>query len=296
MRLVLAITLFFISSTLVSQELNCVVNVNARQIEGSEKVMFEEMQRVLFQFVNSRKWTNHEYEIQERIECSILINLTERVSANEFKGNIQVQASRPIFNTGYKSPIMNIRDEDFKVRYNQFEPIIFNESTYSGELVSIIAFYVYMILGYDYDSFSLEGGTPFFNEALRIVNNAQGSSETGWRAFESRSNRYWLVENALNARFKPLRKTYYDYHRKGFDEMQQNMVKARNTITQSLKELRTVHSVEPSSYNMQVFFNAKSQEVINLYQNATPPEKNELSELLMTIDPGNSAKYDKLKK
>ena len=194
MRLILAFTLFFFASSLSSQELNCVVNVNARQVEGSERVMFEEMQRALFQFVNSRKWTNHEYEIQERIECSILINLTERVSANEFKGNIQVQASRPIYNSSYKSPIMNIRDENFKVRYNQFEPIIFNETTFSGELVSIIAFYVYMILGYDYDSFSLEGGTPYFNEALRIVNNAQSSSETGWRAFESRNNRYWLVQ------------------------------------------------------------------------------------------------------
>lgn len=296
MRIILAITLFFISTLLSSQELNCVVNVNARQVEGSEKVMFEEMQRALFQFVNGRKWTNHEYDIQERIECSILINLTKRISANEFEGNIQVQASRPIFNTSYKSPIVNIRDENFKVRYNQFEPLIYNESSYSGELVSIIAFYVYMVLGYDYDSFSLEGGTQFFNEALRIVNNAQSSSETGWRAFESRTNRYWLVENALNVRFKPLRKAYYNYHRKGFDEMQQNMVKARNNITQALKELRPVHSVEPSSYNMQVFFNAKSQEVINLYEKATPAEKNEIAELLILIDPGNAGKYDKLKK
>lgn len=286
----------FFTSLLNAQELNCEVQVNSRQVEGSERTMFTQMESDIFKLVNGRKWTTDEYEAHERIECSIIINLTERVSTNEFKGNIQVQASRPVFNSTYMSPILNVRDENFVIRYNQFEPVIYSETSYSGELASILGFYVYMILAYDYDSYSLEGGTKYFQTAQQIVNFAQVSPELGWKAPEDQKNRYWLVENALSARFKPLRRTYYEYHRKGFDVMQSNVARARQTITQSLKPLRSIHNVAPSSYNLRAFFNAKLQEVIELYEEASPQERTEISELLITIDPGNSNKYDKLRK
>ena len=295
-RRLLVILPLFIIFQLSAQELNCVVNVQARQIEGSERVVFDEMRKAVFQLVNGRKWTKEEYETYERIDCSILITLEERLGTNQFSGNIQVQASRPVYSTDYKTPIMNIRDEDFVINYNQFEPLLYNEGTYSGELATILAFYVYMILGYDYDSFSLEGGTTYFQEAQRIVNNAQSSPERGWKAFEGQRNRYWLIENALSARFKPLRKTYYDYHRMGMDEMQQNLQKGRTTITNTLKGLKPVHNVNPSSYNMQAFFNAKMQEILNLYREASEQEIREITELLITIDPGNANNYEKLRK
>ncbi|MDB9964428.1 DUF4835 family protein, partial [Vicingaceae bacterium] len=157
-------------------------------------------------------------------------------------------------------------------------------------------YYVYMILGYDYDSYSFEGGTKFFQQAQQIVNFAQASSQSGWKAFEDQRNRYWLVDNALSARFKPLRKLYYDYHINGFDMMQQDMGRARRQITASLRSLRPIHNVAPSSYNLQALFNAKLQELLNLYEEATPQEQSEISELLIIIDPGNSNKYDKLRK
>ena len=297
-RLVLLLFLFSFLGLLriQGQELNCVVNVNARQVEGSEKVMFDDMEKAIFQLVNGRKWTKDEFQIDEKIECSILINLEERIGANQFTGNIQVVAARPVFNTSYKSQIMNIRDQDFVIQYNQFEPLQYNEGAYSGELTTIIAYYIYMILAYDYDTFSLEGGTIYFQEAQRIVNNAQRSPEKGWKAFEDQSNRYWLVENALSERFKPMRKVYYDYHLNGLDVMQKDIIRGRTMITQSLKSLRPIHNVAPSSYNMQAFFNAKMQEVVNLYKNATPGEKSEVTELLITIDPGNSNNYEKLRK
>jgi hypothetical protein len=296
MRLVFG--LFFCLSlfSIYGQELNCVVNVNASQIDGSERVMFEEMQKAIFQLVNGRKWTTDEYEAGEKIECSIIINLTEKVSTDQYKGNIQVQASRPVYNTTFKTPIMNIRDEDFVIKYNQFEPLQYNESTTNSEFVSIIGFYLYMILGYNYDSFSLEGGTRYLQKAQQIVNFSQSSSELGWKAFEDKDNRYWLVENALSARFKPLRKAYYQYHRMGFDLLQQSSDRGRKTITQSLKGLKAIHNVAPSSYNLQVFFNAKKQEVFNLYSEGIPQEKQEIAELLITIDPGNSNTYEKLRK
>ncbi len=285
-----------LSTTSIAQELNCQVFVDARQIEGSEKVMFEQMQKEIFQVVNGQKWTANKYETHERIECSIVINLTSRISDNQFMGNIQIQASRPIYGTSYNSPIMNIRDEDFVIKYNQFVPLLYNEGTYTSELTSILAFYIYMILGYDADSFVLEGGNPHFQQALRIVNSAQRSPENGWRAFEDQSNRYWLIENALSARFKPLRKTYYEYHRLGFDVMHQDVVRGRSKISESLKTLRSIHNVAPSSYNMQAFFNAKMQEVVNLYGQATPQERAEITELLIRIDPGNTNNYEKLRK
>jgi len=279
-----------------AQELSCVVNVNARQVEGSERTMFQNMEKAIYQLVNGRKWTKDEFKGDERIECSILINLEERVSANEYKGNIQIQASRPVYNTSYKSPIVNIRDEDFTFRYNQFEPLQYTEGTYSGELTQVIAYYIYIILGFDYDSFSPEGGTVYFQEAQRIVANAQNSSYVGWQAFQSQRNRYWLVDNYLSARFKPMRQMFYSYHRRGFDLMSEDVLRARNTITQSLKALRPIHSVAPASYNMQVLFNAKMQEVVELYSQATPKEKEDVIELLITIDPGNANNYEKIRK
>ncbi len=279
-----------------AQELSCVVNVNARQVEGSERTMFTKMEKALYDLINGRKWTKDEFKADERIECSILINLEERLSANEYSGNIQIQASRPIFNTTYKSPIVNIRDEDLTFKYNQFEPLQYTEGTYSGELTQVIAFYIYIILGFDYDSFSPEGGTIYFQEAQRIVTNAQNSSYPGWQAFQSQRNRYWLVDNYLSARFKPMRQMFYTYHRRGFDLMSEDVMRARNTISQSLKALRPIHSVAPASYNMQVLFNAKMQELVELYSQATPQEKEEIIELLITIDAGNANNYEKIRK
>jgi len=297
LRYILLFLVFIGGTVLLSaQELNCSVNVNARQIEGSERKVFEEMEKAIYQFVNGRKWTNDEYETSERIDCSILITLSERSGGSTFKGNIQVQASRPIYNSAYDSPIMNVKDDNFVIYYNQFEPLVYSESSYNGELSSILSYYVYMILGYDYDSFSPKGGTVFFQQAQKIVSNAQSSSQAGWKAFESQKNRYWLVENALSARFNPLRDTYYNYHRKGFDMMESNTDRARKALTESLKNLKKVHSASPSSYNLQAFFDAKSNEIVNLYKEAPAAEVSEITQLLITIDPGNSNKYEKLRK
>ncbi len=153
-----------------------------------------------------------------------------------------------------------------------------------------------MILGYNFDSFGMEAGTPHFQQAQRIVASAQSSSESGWKAFESQNNRYWLIENALSARFKPLRSGYYLYHRKGFDLLQQNVLRGRKEITTTLKDLKPIHNVAPSSYNLQVFFNAKMQELVNLFSEASAQERQEIAELLITIDPGNANNYEKLRR
>ncbi len=287
--------IFSISITQVdAQELRCKVTVDSRQIEGSERKIFEEMEGTIYQFVNGRKWTRDGFESFERIDCNILITLSDRMGTNNFKGSIQIQASRPIYKTSYLSPILNVKDNDFTIYFNQFEPLIYSENSYNSELTSILSFYVYMILAYDYDSYSPEGGTAFFQQAQKIVNNAQNSSETGWKANESQRNRYWLVENALSARFKPLRGSFYKYHRQGFDLMESNAESAKKNINESLKALEAVHNASPTSYNMQSFFDAKSNEVINLYKEFPSAERNDIAKLLIKIDPGNAGKYEKL--
>ncbi len=296
MKYFFIILISFSSFITKAQELNCTITINSRQVEGSEKTVFEDMQRAINEFVNERKWTNDKFQIDERIECNMLITLTERVSTNSFKGKIQVQARRPIYGTNYYSPTMNVVDENFNVTFNQFEPLQFSETSYNGELPAILSYYVYMILGYDYDSFSSEGGTPYFQIAQKIVNNAQTSSANGWKAFDSQKNRYWLVENHLNGQFKPLRKLYYDYHRNGFDKLSSDRDNATATITQSLKGLLSIHQVKPSSYNMQVLFNAKKDEIINLYKKSQTANKPEIVELLNRIDPGNTNNYQKILK
>tara|TARA_R110002049_G_scaffold166649_4_gene332754 strand:- start:2663 stop:3559 length:897 start_codon:yes stop_codon:yes gene_type:complete len=295
-RYFLLLFVTFISLSANSQELNCSVTVNSRQVEGSEKVIFEEMQKAINEFVNSRKWTNDQFRIDEKIECNILINLTERLSTNRFTGNIQIQARRPVYGTNYYSPTVNILDRDFVIEYNQFEPLQYNETSYNGELPTILSYYVYMVLGFDYDSYSLEGGTPYFLIAQRILNNAQSSGEKGWKAFEGQSNRYWLVENYLNGQFKPFRKLYYTYHRKGFDMMSTKPQQALSEITTGLQSLLPVHNVKPSSYNLQVFFNAKKDEIISLYQGADIQNKQDIVSLLTRIDPGNANNYQKILK
>lgn len=294
LRILFLLFLIFNSYNSIAQELNCTVTVNSRQVEGSEKTMFEDLQRAVSEFVNNRKWTNDQFKIEEKIECNILINLSDRISTNKFKGTIQIQARRPIFGTNYYSPTMNVLDKNFTFEYNQFEPLQYTETSYDGELPAILSFYVYLILGFDYDSFSLEGGTPYFQTAMKILNNAQSSNETGWKAFEDQSNRYWLIENYMNGQFKPLRKLYYEYHRKGFDVMSTNPAEGTKAISDGLMALKPIHSVKPSSYNLQVFFNAKKDEIIQLYKGSTTANKQEIVSLLSLIDPGNANNYQKI--
>lgn len=275
-----------------AQELNCQVSVLTPQIQESNKTIFETLQNQIRDFMNNRKWTGDNYENSERIECSMIINVTERVSTEDFKATIQIQSRRPIFNTSYNSPMINHQDNDFNFRYVQDQILDFDENSIGTNLTATLAYYAYIIIGLDYDSYSADGGTPYFMKAQTIVNNAQNMSERGWKAFENQRNRYWLVENLLNAQFRPMRSCIYKYHRLGFDKMNDNVNEARATILDALKPLRNVYNDRPNSFFMQFFFNAKADELVNLYQQGTNDEKTQVSQLLIQIDPGNIAKYN----
>jgi hypothetical protein len=288
--------LFLFSGGLIAQELNCKVQVLAPQVQGSERRVFETLQNAIFEFMNNTKWTDDAFTLDERVDCNIMINITKR-NNDDFDANISVQARRPVFNTSYNSILCNILDNDFSFRYLEYQPLEFSLNAFNSNLTSTLAFYAYMILGIDYDSFALEGGTPHFVKAQQIVANAQasgGMEEAGWKAHRSIRNRYWLIENLMHQTFFPIREATYVLHRKGLDNMTVNMDESREEILKVLEKLRSVHKLKPTSYNMQVFFNAKAEEMVSIFSKALPDKKQKAVQILSEIDPGNLGKYQKI--
>lgn len=295
MRKVLAlITIVAFSFGARAQELNCEISILTQQIQGTQKRVYESLERALEEFMNGRKWTDDNFSTEERIEVSMQITINDQVSLSEFKGSIQVQSSRPVYGTDYKTPLFFANDQNFHVNYQENTAIRFSRGQYTDNLSSIMAYYAYMILGMDYDSFSDEGGTNHYEEAQAIVSNAQNSGKQGWRASEGTQNRYWMVENILSRTFEPLRECVYKYHRHGLDKMYANVEEARATMLESLQDLRQIHQIKPSSYNLQMYFYVKADEVIKIFKPAPSEERQEIYSTLKLIDPGNIKKYEEL--
>ncbi len=290
----LLILIFSLKFSISAQELNCQVQVLSQQISGTDKRVFDAMQTAIFEFLNNKKWTTETFKTEERIDCSILINITEKVSNDEFKATLQVQSRRPIFKTSYNSPLLNYNDNDIQFKYVENQALEFSENTYTSELTSILAFYANLIIGLDYDTFSINGGTPYLQKALSVVNSAQNASGKGWKAFDGDKNRYWIINNMLDAPFVPLRECMYNYHRKGLDEMVDNKESGRASILESIENLKKVHETKPLSFSLQVFFNAKSDEIINIFSGGFSDEKSRAINILNEIDPTNSNKYQKI--
>ena len=277
-----------------AQELNCTVNVLTPQIQASDKTIYETLKTAIRDFMNNRQWTTDKFQSQERIECSMLITINERTGTDQFKGTLQLQSRRPVYKTSYSAPVINHPDNDFSFKYLQDQVLDFDENSNTFNLTSMLAYYAYIVIGMDYDTFSPEGGTEYFQKAQNIVNNSQSLPDRGWKSFEGSRNRYWLVENLLNPSFKPLRNTLYEYHRLGLDRMSENGPESRGTISRSMNALRQVYQDKPNSFLMQFFFNAKADELVNLYSEAPQEEKAPIVPLLSLIDPANIAKYQQI--
>ncbi|HRG00907.1 MAG: DUF4835 family protein [Bacteroidia bacterium] len=278
-----------------SQELNCQVSVVSPQIQGTtEKQIFDQLQKAIFEFMNNTRWTKDNYTTAERIDCSILINVTQKLSVEDYRATIQVQSRRPIFKSSYFSPTVNYIDENFTFKFQQFQQLDFNLNTFSNNLTSVLAFYAYIVIANDYDTFSNLGGTEYFQKAQTIVSNAQSTGDIGWKSFESNKNRYWIVENALQPVFQPIRECMYKYHRLGLDIMNEKADEGRKEILKSLDLLVGVYKNRPASFIMELFFNAKTDELVNVFSKGFPEEKAKAVETLTTVDPANSTKYFKI--
>ncbi len=301
MKKIFIITTFlFLTFAGNSQELICNVSIVSNQIPGTNKQVFQTLQKAIYEFMNNRPWTSNVFENEERIECNMLFNLKEKIGTDEYKGTLQIQSRRPVFNSSYNSVLFNYIDNDLDIRYEEFQPLDFNENTYQSGLTSILAYYANIILGLDYDSYSLEGGTEYFHKAEKIVNNAQNASESGWRASDSRTrrNRYWLVENILNEDYAPVREFIYKYHRLGLDRMDAQTSIARADMAEDLKLLQKIKREKPDPYMqfLQVIFDAKSDEFVNVFSQSPQDEKSRVLQLLIEIDPSNKSKYEKIMK
>ncbi len=290
----LSLVMFSPNTDLEAQELRARVQVMAPGIQGTNREVFEAMQTSISEFLNEQRWGTHKFNAQERIECTFLINIKEVIGTNEFRGTLQIQARRPVFNSSYHTQLINYMDQYFHVRYIEYEPMIYNPTNIESNLIAILSYYANIILGFDYDSFSPLGGTAFFQQAEQIVNLMQNASESGWRSFDGTRNRYWLVENLLNEHHTPLRNAFYQYHRRGLDMIADKPEEARTNIASSLELLQRVHRQRPNSFALGFFFDAKTDELVNIFSESPSMEKGKVVNLLSEIDPSSSDKYQKI--
>lgn len=294
---VLIFGLIFLQFGLTAQELNCQVKINYSQIQGStNKQIFDQLEKSIFDFMNNtNKWTGNAYTVQEKIECSIFITINQQLGTDEYSGSIQIQAVRPVYKSSYKTQILNVMDENFQFKYQQFTQIEFNLNKFDNNLTSVLAYYAYVILASDADTFAPLGGSEYWQKAQIIVQNAQSASEVGWQSNQQgQKNRYWLVENTLTPTFKGIRDCQYAYCRTGLDIMFEKVEEGRANILKALDLLKPVYIARPASYTMQLFFNAKTDEIINIFKGAQPEEKTKVMETLMQVDPANTTKYTKI--
>jgi hypothetical protein len=298
MKLILPFISLLFYSFSFSQELNCQVSVEADvklELHSTELEIIKQMKQSVYDLMNNTQWTKDAFKTEERINCNIQIQIKTNPSSGTYTGFIQVQSTRPAFNSNYNTVLFNFQDEDMAIAFSRNTVLTYAQNQYRDNLSSILAFYAYFIIGMDYDSFSLKGGTSYFNEAQQIVSNAQSSGAPGWKASESgKRNRYWLIDNILQPVFDPLRECSYLYHRKGIDMLYENKVEGKKSLLAALNKLTPVVQTRPNTVNVINFLNAKTVELKNILSDSEVREKTDFVNLLKKLDSGNSSKYQEI--
>ncbi|TWO30875.1 DUF4835 family protein [Seonamhaeicola sediminis] len=285
---------FFIISAGWSQELNCNVVVNARQTGNENFPIFKTLEKQLNEFVNNTKWTNKTYLPQERVDCSMVVNITN-YSGETFQASLQVQSSRPVFGSSYDTPIYNYNDKDFNFRYLEFQNLIFNPTQFESNLISVIAFHVYMILGLDADSFAPNGGTPYFKQAQTITNYSQQGNFVGWKLEDGLQSRFMLIDNIMSPTFKEYRQVINEYHRQGLDVMSENTKEGKERIAATLTQFQAMNSRRPNSFLQRTFFDAKADEIAQIFSDGPNVNIASLKELLQKVAPMHSNQWQSIK-
>lgn len=289
------IILFLLTFSALAQEFQGKVIVNSEKIPGSNKQIFSTLEHSLNEFVNKKKWTNQTFDAKEQIVCVFTLNILEQTNPNEFKASIQIQASRPVFNSTYSTPIFNYKDDQFLFRYTEFEPLLYNPNNFQSNLVSIMAFYSYLILGFDADTFIEKGGDEHFYQAQNIVNLAQQSNYIGWNANDGLRNRYNLINELLSPTFDMVRNASYQYHINGLDMMFADIFNSKEVISNAIISLDELFNQRPNSILIRVFMDAKSEEISNIFSDGPKIETIELKRVLNSISTINSSKWQKIK-
>jgi hypothetical protein len=276
-----------------AQELNCNVQINSDKIQGSNKSVFTTLQKAITEFMNTRQWTNLDYEVSERIDCNMNIILNSADGEN-YKGEIVVQSRRPVFNSSYNTNLLNYRDVNFAFTYREFDPLEFNPNNINNSLTAVLAYYAYLVIGFDMDSFSRLGGTPYFQQAENIVSQAQSTSWSGWKAFENDKNRYALISNITDEAFKKFREYFYVYHRLGLDQMSINPTNGRASIAEGMDVVRDAYRSRPNAVLIVSFLDTKTDEIINIFKQGTQEEKEKVVEILSSVNPAQANRYQQI--
>ena len=290
----LLFSILFMGFTASAQEFEVDVTINTPMLQTTDPRVFETLETAIQEFMNNRKWTQNEFEQEERIKLSLIITISSELAANTFEAELALQSTRPVFGSTYETPMVKHQDKEVTFSYTEFQPLEFSETSYIDQLSSILAFYAYIVIGMDYDSFSPFGGEPYYQLAQDVINRippAVASNLKGWRSVDGNRNRYWLAENLLSPRVRPYRQSIYDYHRQGLDVMHQNAAVARAVMTQAITTLQDVNRSYPNSMILQVFANTKSDEIIEIYSGAPSQEKSEVVTVMGKIDPPRASTY-----
>ena len=292
---IIYILLVFISfQSLFSQELNCTVSVNYDRMTDVNPQIFKNLEKQLTEFLNTTKWTSKEYKQNEKITCNFFINIA-KYNSNNFESTLQIQSSRPIFNSTYESPILNINDKDFNFRYIEFEQLIYDQNSYTSNLISVLAFYSNLIVGLDKDSFEDLGGTKQLETASNIVNIAQTSGYKGWSQSDGgNTNRYFLISDLLSNTFQPFRRTLFQYHFEGLDLMSENLMKGKEGVAKAVETIAVIQKSRPNALLTRTFFDAKTDEIVSVFSGGPATNNSQLIETLNRISPLNSVKWNKI--
>lgn len=289
------ILLSLVSFGVFAQDLNARVQIVSPKIQSTNKRIFQTLETAMKDFLNGRKWSADAILPQERIDCNFILNITNWDGSSSFSGELQVQSSRPVYGSGYSSTLLNVNDKDIDFTYTEGQSIDYTDQNFQSNLASLMAFYAYIIVGMDYDSFSKFGGTPYFAAAQNVVTNAQTSNSKGWKAFDGNNNRYWLAENLNNKLYQPLREFVYNYHRNGLDLMADNTTKGRKAILSFLPVLSEVDRQRLGAMFPLVFFTAKSDEFVSIFAKQDAQDRVQVMNILSQADPANGLKYQTLK-
>ena len=291
----LIIFLLSISYSLFSQELNCNVQINSSKIQGSNKNVFNTLQKAMTDFMNNRRWTELSFSKSERIDCTINI-IVNSVEGENYMTEMVVQARRPVYNSAYNTTLLNFKDNAYNFTYKEFDPLDFSGNNINSSLTATLAYYAYLIIGYNMDTFSRLGGTPYFQQAENIVNQAQSKDWSGWKAFENSKNRYALTNNIMDEAFKKYREYFYEYHRLGLDMMSDNVVNGRAKIAENIQVLREANRARPSAVVISSFLDAKNDELISIFKAGTTDEKAKVVEILTDVNPAAANRYEEINK
>ena len=295
MRRYVFVCLFFVGLNASSQELNCTVFINDAEIGVSNKKLFETMQNDIFEYLNNTKWTSSAYKTHQKINCSLTINILEVLSGNSFRGSLQLQISRPVYNSTYSTPILNFNDNDISFNYQEFQPLVYNEVSFESNLASLMTFYAYTILGYQADTFGFKGGENFFKLAENVMIVAQQGGGIGWNRIDGNYTRYQLNYHLLSPVYEQYRKSMYEYHILGLDRMVDNSTEAKESILNSIVGFDILYNDRPNNFLIRIFMDTKSDEIVDLFSDGPKIDTSKLKEVLSKIYPSYDEKWSKIK-